>query len=248
MTLLTYIYSSNIPEGTVLTPSMLLNGFNICEPPHLSLRKQKDENELKLGERYLFLEALKTAFWNMWQNEYLTALFERHSKLKGDAKPFLEPKIGDIVLVKNEKTSRREWKMGRVINLRRTKRDNRIRECTIHTFNQNGKRSILLRSPSFLVPLEIEPEEISDNFSKQYTSNNPPDISNSSINFHINKPELNSSESKSNQTVSFTQDPIITIPHSPNLNISKPSNVCESILKSSTKTDGPRRSPRFKKL
>ena len=65
------------------------------------------------------------------------------------------PKENDVVLVKGEKTPRREWRLGRVLSVTKGSRDGLIRGVKLLTTNQNGKRSILNRSPSFLVPLEV---------------------------------------------------------------------------------------------
>ena len=75
---LTYVYSDIDSAGTEITPSMLMNGYKLNEPPHLSWRKAKDESEMTLGERYTFLEKLKDSFWKRWYEGYLTALTERH--------------------------------------------------------------------------------------------------------------------------------------------------------------------------
>ena len=53
---LTYLYSDIDTEYKPLTPSMLLGGYNLNEPPHLKLTKPRDENELTLLERYVYLE------------------------------------------------------------------------------------------------------------------------------------------------------------------------------------------------
>ena len=73
---LTYVYSKMNDSGTVLTPSMLVNGFNLLEPPHLNLRKPKDKTEMNFGERYLILEEIKESFWNLFKKYYLTELSE----------------------------------------------------------------------------------------------------------------------------------------------------------------------------
>ena len=161
---LTYVFSDNLSEGTTLTPSMLMHGYKLLEPPHLNLRKPVGESELKLSDKYKFLEKLKDSWWNFWQENYLTSLFERHSTQgKCPSNPKI-PKIGDIVLIRGEKLPRREWKVGRILDVKYG-RDKKIRECKVQTLSKKGRKTegnfsqqILNRSPSFLVPLEGEPE------------------------------------------------------------------------------------------
>lgn len=161
---LTYVYSDILSEGTVLTPSMLMHGYRLLEPPHLNFRKKNSE-ELKLSEKYKFLEKVKDSFWHLWSTEYLTSLYEHHStqgRTKNNPKI---PKIGDIVLIRNEKQPRRNWKLARILEVKVSQRDNKIRECKVQTLSKKGRKNIdnfsktiLRRSPNFLVPLEIEPE------------------------------------------------------------------------------------------
>lgn len=157
---LTYLYSDINSAGTEITPSMLMHGYKIMEPPHLSLRKPKDEEEEKLGERYLFLEKLKDSFWKLWSESYLTSLYERHSKQGKVPSKMRVPKENDVVLVRNENLPRRTWRLGRVLHVKKSPRDGEIREVKLLTTNHAGKRSILKRSPTFLVPLEVNQEYV----------------------------------------------------------------------------------------
>ena len=151
---ITYVYSDLNSAGTEITPSMLLGGHKLNEPPHLSLWRPRDEDEIKLGERYMLLERLKDTFWNRWYTEYLTSLTERHIQQGKTPATFRAPMENDIVLVKNENTPRRQWRLGRVLSVKKSDRDGEIREVCLITTNASGKRSFLKRSPSFLVPLE----------------------------------------------------------------------------------------------
>ena len=153
---LTYVYSDFSDEGTILTPSMLLNGFQLLEHPHLNLRKSQDQSEISFGERYEILERLKEAFWNLFSTHYLNELSERHVKQGKTQLNYTIPQIGDIVLIKKEKVKRCQWRLGKIIDTRISNRDGVIRQCTVKTTSKKGKCSILNRSPSFLVPLEIK--------------------------------------------------------------------------------------------
>ena len=151
---LTYVYSEINAEETVLTPSMLLNGFNLTEPPHLCMRKTRDREEIKFGARYEVMEKLKDSFWKIWQNRYLVELTEKHSRQCKAQADLKVPKINDVVLIKHEILKRREWKLGKIINLKMG-RDQKVRECTVKTHSDKGKYSVIKRSPSFLIPLEV---------------------------------------------------------------------------------------------
>ena len=168
---ITYVYSDINSEGTQLTPSMLLNGFNLLEPPSLNYRKPSDENELTLSERYKFIEKLKDSFWNLWNHQYLTELYERHVKQGKTPINMRVPKLGQIVLVKDEKLPRRHWKLGRIMNTKISDRDGKIREVTVQCLSKRAQNAeitsgplpstFLKKSPCHLVPLEVEPEYFS---------------------------------------------------------------------------------------
>ena len=165
---ITYVYSDINSEGTQLTPSMLLNGFNLLEPPSLNYRKPSDENELTLSERYKFIEKLKDSFWNLWNKQYLTELYERHTKQGKTPVNMRIPKLGQVVLIKDEKLPRRQWKLGRIMSLKISDRDGKIREVTVQCLSKRAQNAeithgplpstFLKRSPCHLVPLEVEPE------------------------------------------------------------------------------------------
>ena len=165
---ITYVYSDINSEGTQLTPSMLLNGFNLLEPPSLNYRKPSDPNELALSERYKFIEKLKDSFWNLWNKQYLTELYERHVKQGKTPINMRIPKLGQVVLIKDEKLPRRHWKLGRIMDLKISNRDGKIREVTVQCLSKRAQNSeittgplpstFLRKSPCHLVPLEVEPE------------------------------------------------------------------------------------------
>ena len=168
---LTYVYSDLNSEGTQLTPSMLLNGFNLLEPPSLNYRKPKDNNELELSERYKFIERLKDSFWNLWNRQYLTELYERHVKQGKTPVNMRIPKLGQVVLIKDEKLPRRNWKLGRIMDVKVSNRDGKIREVTVQCLSKKAQNAeinsgplpstFLKKSPCHLVPLEVEPEYFS---------------------------------------------------------------------------------------
>ena len=155
---LTYVYSDFNSAGTDISPSMLCYGHKLRVPPDLSFRKTKTESEMTMGERYVHLEKVKDSFWKAWYEEYLTMLMERHIKQGKVPIKFRVPKVDDMVIVRNENTPRRTWKLGRVLRVKMGARDQAVREVQVLTTNKSGKRTLLNRSPTFLVPLEVGTE------------------------------------------------------------------------------------------
>ncbi|KAL6735613.1 hypothetical protein Aduo_006035 [Ancylostoma duodenale] len=91
-------------------------------------------------------------FWNVWQKEYLQALVEKHQQSKTykfGAKTC--PKEGQIVLVKQECTSRTEWPLAIILKLNKSK-DGTVRSAKIRTSN----KSEVERPINQLIPLEIQ--------------------------------------------------------------------------------------------
>ena len=155
---LTYLYSDIDSEFKALSPSMLMHGHNLHEPPHLNLHKPQDEEEMKVSERYFFMEKIRNSFWNLWKNQYLQDLFERHVRQKSAQKELVVPKIGDVVLINEDNTPRRKWKMGKVVDID-VKRGS-VRKCTVQCLSAEGNvLNKLFRSPEKLVPLEINSRE-----------------------------------------------------------------------------------------
>ena len=172
---LTYILSDIQSEEKALTPSMLLRGYNINEPPHINLRKEKDINETKISDSYFLTEKIKNSFWRVWNKQYLSDLFERHVRQKKASKELVVPKLGEVCLISEDKLPRREWRLGRVVGI--NEKRGTIREVTVQTLSPGGGLiTKLKRSPEKLVPLstdkviplEMGNEKIRIDFSKKY--------------------------------------------------------------------------------
>ena len=152
---ITYDYSS-IEEGQPLSPAKLLYGYDLTEIPPMRKAQHDKVPEVSLTDRYWFMESVKTSLWNRWSKEYLTSLSERHLRQAKSKGVQAVPSIGEVVLLRREKTPRRRWRLARVLEATPNPRDNQVRTCVIKTHNDNGKVSIIERSPSFLVPLELK--------------------------------------------------------------------------------------------
>ncbi|XP_075157733.1 uncharacterized protein LOC142231000 [Haematobia irritans] len=66
-----------------------------------------------LLSRWKTVEKLKQHFWKRWRNEYLNRLQARPKWLKSEN----EPKIGDLVLVVDDRCGPGQWLLGRVENI-----------------------------------------------------------------------------------------------------------------------------------
>ena len=96
--------------------------------------------------------------WRQFYDDYLTSLREKqrlqHRNPRSTAKT--KPKVGEVVLVKDEDVPRGHWKLGKIVRLIES-RDGSVRAAQLLLPN----RSVINRSVSHLFPLEIEhdPEE-----------------------------------------------------------------------------------------
>ena len=158
---LTYL-CEGLDEGVPLTPSMLMHGFNLTDLPSPSRpgrekskeRKKEIKEDLKPKERYYLLESIKDSFWNCWSKQYITELHERHIRQRKQPTSDRVPKVGDVCLLRLEKTPRRHWPLAVIETVDISERDHKVRTVGLKTLNESGKVSVLKRSPSFLVPLE----------------------------------------------------------------------------------------------
>ena len=152
---MTYLYSDVNNEYKALSPSMLISGYNMGEMPHLNFAKPEDEEEKNVSEHYFEMERLRQSFWRIWQKMYISDLFERHVRQKQGQKELIVPKIGDVVLVKEENLPRREWRMGKVIDVEI--RRGSVRQCWIQILSRSqAEIKKISRPPDHLVPLEVD--------------------------------------------------------------------------------------------
>ena len=153
--------------GEPISPSMLINGRSLVQiPPLFEVNVDGTVPQMCIG-RLKYLEKLKTYFWNRWQREYLAELKEMHSRRKVGTQT-RQPKVGELVLIKNERMPRGTWKMGHVTELK-PGRDGLVRSVKVRCIQgkkltrrgavKKVKTIELNRSPTHLVPLEGTNEE-----------------------------------------------------------------------------------------
>ncbi|CAJ0602100.1 unnamed protein product [Cylicocyclus nassatus] len=110
------------------------------------------DNYHALQTRYKELQSDLDSFWNIWQQEYLAVLAEREAKRVKDRPTTSFPKVGDVVLIRQD-APRSNWPLGLILELY-TSSDGNTRSAKIKT----GKRRVVDRSISHLLPLEVVAE------------------------------------------------------------------------------------------
>ena len=152
---LTYVYEE-AEEGEALTPSKLIIGYNLTDLPPFKEVSWKVPTAT-LNSRMKTLKGLKNQFWRAWQREYLKELVERHLQIKpvGDVR---EPEENEVVLIKGEfGVPRMKWKMGRILQVNRSPRDQKIRSILLQPVDKEGNLlQPIERSVNFAIPLEGE--------------------------------------------------------------------------------------------
>ena len=152
---LCYLYSDGVEE--VLTPSHLIMGRRLISPRYIP-EEIKEENEQSMNNRVKYLRTLISHYKMRWKKEYLTEL--REFQKNNDRSPTKKIKIGDVVLISEDGIPRCRWRMGKVVELFKSK-DHYVRGCKLRVFNENRKTSFLNRPINKLCYFEVssEPEK-----------------------------------------------------------------------------------------
>ncbi|XP_076298608.1 uncharacterized protein LOC143217847 [Lasioglossum baleicum] len=117
-----------------LTPGHFLVGdaLNVIPEPDLA-----DTPRTRLS-RWQLLRQILDHFWSRWSREYIQQ-FHSASKWRTTSPPF---RVGDLVLVRDERTPPAKWPLARVIELHPGK-DDITRVCTVRTATTIQKRPIV---------------------------------------------------------------------------------------------------------
>ena len=130
---ITYV-GDDVRDGMHLTPAHLLIGRPLGQLPRVPNQR---EVELNLKKRFLYRQRVADHFWQRWIKEYLPSLNVR-KKWREEKKPL---RIGDVVLVAEDKTPRGKWILAKVSELY-TGRDGLIRNVKVKTAKGHLKRSV----------------------------------------------------------------------------------------------------------
>ena len=102
--------SSDAKDPLPLTPNQILTTkTSIVLPPPGKFQR----NDVYMRRRWRRVQYLCNLFWTRWKREYLPALQERpkwHQERRN-------LQVNDVVLIKDESTSRNEWPMGVVTDV-----------------------------------------------------------------------------------------------------------------------------------
>lgn len=103
--------SDDIRDLTPITPAHLAIGRSLFSLPDFV--DELSANKSTTRQRYLYQQKLINHFWQRWRGEYLHQLSVRKKWV--NEQPAL--KIGDVMLISEDKVSRGKWAMGRVERL-----------------------------------------------------------------------------------------------------------------------------------
>lgn len=146
---LSYV-NSDASEPQPLTPSHFLVGKRLTSLPPKTMIPPSQATNLSredMGRRWRYRQRILTSFWNRWQRDYLMDLKSAH-KCETPTPTVL--KVGDVVLIGEDRMPRQTWKMGRITELF-LGRDGLIRSCTVRI----STGTLLKRPVQLIYPLEI---------------------------------------------------------------------------------------------
>lgn len=150
---ITYMYDDADSISYPLTPSDLIYGRRISSTPNSS-HYEIISTYRSLTRRVRHHKSLLQQSTKRWRREYLTSLREQSSVgNKGDGAR--EISIGDIVLLKNDSTTRCYWKLAKVEELI-PGTDGRIRAAIVKTTSRNKRPVYLRRVVQHLIPIEVK--------------------------------------------------------------------------------------------
>ena len=158
---LTYIYDDVESISFPLTPSHLIYGRRIVNLPNAQHSEIISTNK-SLTRRLRHHRYLLEKFANQWKREYLQSLREQsNTKARTDKESGIA--IGDIVIVRNEKTNRNFRKLAKVEDLLQGG-DKVVRATVIRICVEYSNRTQLLRRPlRHLFPIEVRSSDQEDN-------------------------------------------------------------------------------------
>ncbi|XP_055916401.1 uncharacterized protein LOC129949150 [Eupeodes corollae] len=124
--------TDSIDDLNALTPAHFLVGESLHAVP-----QGETETNITHKDRWKRVQALSEVFWRRWNSEYLSRLQQRPKWTKIQEKP----KIGDLVLLKDERLPPTHWNMAR-IEQTHSGSDGLVRVVTLRTKSGQFKRPI----------------------------------------------------------------------------------------------------------
>ena len=146
---LTYVEDDS--EVSVLT----LNAMILGQVSNLAVEDEGSTEEEEMRKRVRHILKCKRAMWKRWTCKYMRDLRERHN-LKYGGKERI-PKVGDVVLIKDDAKNRGKWNVGVVEELYHG-RDGVVRGAKLKT-----RKTHIDRALQHLYPLELRSEQKQEN-------------------------------------------------------------------------------------
>ena len=150
----TYLYDDEQGISCPLSPASLIYGRTIATTPN-DKQFEIGSTHQSLTRRQKYHRRLLSEFTNQWRKEYLQSLRESSRASKGSTDNVIN--VGEVVLLKDDKSARSLWKLAKIEELIPS-RDNEIRAAKVRVVNSDERRPVMLRRPlQHLIPLEIPP-------------------------------------------------------------------------------------------
>ena len=148
---ITYVYDDQESVSYALSPSQLIYGRRLGTRPS-SQHFEVVSTNASLTRRARHHKQMLHQFTIRWRKEYLKNLRE-NSKVNSKRLKMDEISIGDMVIIKNDRTNRNFWRLGRVEDLIPGD-DGVVRAAKVRVSNETGRTEVLRRSIEHLVCLE----------------------------------------------------------------------------------------------
>ena len=147
---LTYLHTDS-SEPSPLTPAHFLTGQRLTTLPSYPVHdcSLNGANAIQLNKRWQYRQRLTNQFWRRWMKEYLMELRSAHHV--SHSKQSVPFKVGDVVLLYEDKQPKHMWKMGRIEETFMG-RDGKISSCAIRL----PSRLVLRRPVQLIYPLEVD--------------------------------------------------------------------------------------------
>lgn len=138
---MTFVNSEDPGEPEPLTPGHFLIGEPLVAVPDANY----EASSMNSLNRWQMVQKMVQTFWRRWSQEYLTTLIHRY-KWQFQVP---EPKLGDVVLIKEDGLPPSRWLLGRIVEMHPGS-DNITRVVTVKT-----KTSVIKRPTSKLCILPV---------------------------------------------------------------------------------------------
>ncbi|CAJ0601286.1 unnamed protein product [Cylicocyclus nassatus] len=140
----------------LINPQFRLGRLTYSMPQKIETSSRDNYESLKT--QYRLLQTDLDYFWDIWHKEYLAALAEQQAtRTQKGCGTKRSPRVGDVVLIKEQDLSRSRWPLGLILQLH-TSPDGNVRSARIKI----GKRKIVDRALNHLLPLEISAADTED--------------------------------------------------------------------------------------